>query len=592
MPVESPVQRVAAPGRRILIAEDNETMQELLQFLLTQRGHEVDVVSDGESALAAISANPYDVVMLDFHLPKMDGLEVAAAARSKGEAGRMPRFVAITGDMKGLLSHAANCENFDRVVAKPFDLDDVCRVIEGEATKADAGRPAPPRPRPRLVETGTPAPWISRPAQRFETLGFKFLVWPEGFQSRGGGPSVPISPASDYEAVLVCEQARPVDLAALWTEPTLHVLPVIDLVGGLGPRADLNLNAVTARPEEEVDRVVRTFNFRRERLHHDLIFAEELADRLVARVFMGGERLVAHYEPNSSNAVCFNLVHDFAQVDHESSILVETGFLERQFFDRLYLCDRCGGSRFNFREECAHCRSPNLSEEPYLHHFRCAYQGLESDFRQGDALICPKCRRQLSHYGVDYDKPGIMLKCGTCGRSNSEAVVGALCLDCQAHYDGDQAKQRDIYSYGLTDHALAYLTTGRALLGGRSRALRFAELPLDVIVALNGELRKNELDGTPFTLIDISYQYAREIEHQHGPKRFHQVRDLFLENLRSVLRPEDRVFRGQAYDFALLRGISVEQAQTGLAELREQATASLGLNLGVAMHAYGPDAFA
>jgi len=167
-----------------------------------------------------------------------------------------------------------------------------------------------------------------------------------------------------------------------------------------------------------------------------------------------------------------------------------------------------------------------------------------------------------------------------------------VCLDCSAHFDGDRATTRDLWSYTLTDQGIAFCQSGRALLGGRRGALRFAELPLDVIVALNGEMRKHEHDGVPFTLLDIGYQRAREIEHQHGARQFAQVRSLFLENLRNVIRPEDRVFHGQSYDFALMKGIAPDDARTGLAVLREQATASLGHDLGVVLQAYGPADFA
>ena len=61
-------------GRRVLVAEDSPTTHEILKLLLTQRGHHVDIAIDGEQALEALRQNHYDVALLDFHLPKMDGL--------------------------------------------------------------------------------------------------------------------------------------------------------------------------------------------------------------------------------------------------------------------------------------------------------------------------------------------------------------------------------------------------------------------------------------------------------------------------------------------------------------------------------------
>jgi CheY-like chemotaxis protein len=131
--------------QRILVADDSEVTQDLLKLLLTQRGHSVDVASDGEEALRALKSHDYDVVLMDFHLPGMDGLQVAAAYRSSGSRITQPRFIAITADMKGLLASAENCENFDQIVPKPFQLNEICRVVESErkAGNPDARHPAP-----------------------------------------------------------------------------------------------------------------------------------------------------------------------------------------------------------------------------------------------------------------------------------------------------------------------------------------------------------------------------------------------------------------------------------------------------------------
>jgi len=73
----------AVAGRRVLVAEDSPTTHEILKLLLTQRGHHVDIATDGEQALEALRLNRYDVALLDFHLPKMNGLRVASTVRSE-----------------------------------------------------------------------------------------------------------------------------------------------------------------------------------------------------------------------------------------------------------------------------------------------------------------------------------------------------------------------------------------------------------------------------------------------------------------------------------------------------------------------------
>ena len=107
----------AVAGRRVLVAEDSPTTHEILKLLLTQRGHHVDIATDGEQALEALRLNRYDVALLDFHLPKMNGLRVASTVRSELHGRDLPKLVAITADLPGLLAHTEDCENFDLVVA-------------------------------------------------------------------------------------------------------------------------------------------------------------------------------------------------------------------------------------------------------------------------------------------------------------------------------------------------------------------------------------------------------------------------------------------------------------------------------------------
>ena len=137
---ESQASEVAEPcvevAQRILVAEDSPVTQDLLKLVLEQRGHQVEVVGDGEAAIAALQNGSYDTVLLDFHLPKLDGLEVATRFRNENAGGCTSRFVAITADIKGLLSHSANCENFDEIIPKPLDLQEVLDVVEREQGNA------------------------------------------------------------------------------------------------------------------------------------------------------------------------------------------------------------------------------------------------------------------------------------------------------------------------------------------------------------------------------------------------------------------------------------------------------------------------
>ncbi len=114
----------------ILVAENDLVTQDLLRFLLTQRGHHVDVVDDGEQALRALRERHYAVVLMDFRLPKIDGLNVVSAFKSAVGDAKGTRFIGMTGDVEGFMKHPDNWHTFDLVIAKPIDIVHLCGVVE------------------------------------------------------------------------------------------------------------------------------------------------------------------------------------------------------------------------------------------------------------------------------------------------------------------------------------------------------------------------------------------------------------------------------------------------------------------------------
>ena len=73
-------------GMKLLLVEDDPSMQTALRRTLQNRGMEVEVCSDGRLALERWKSAPPDVVMLDLTLPGMDGLLVLEQARRAGLA--------------------------------------------------------------------------------------------------------------------------------------------------------------------------------------------------------------------------------------------------------------------------------------------------------------------------------------------------------------------------------------------------------------------------------------------------------------------------------------------------------------------------
>jgi two-component system, OmpR family, phosphate regulon response regulator PhoB len=105
---------------KILIVEDEEDIRELLKFNLTGRGFDVSVAASGEDGLLAIKDTPYDLMILDWMLPGVSGVQVAKVARGM-ENGKNMTILMLTAKsepeniIEGLDSGA------DDYMMKPFD---------------------------------------------------------------------------------------------------------------------------------------------------------------------------------------------------------------------------------------------------------------------------------------------------------------------------------------------------------------------------------------------------------------------------------------------------------------------------------------
>lgn len=73
---------------RILVAEDNPVNQKVAQAMLKEMGLAADVVSDGQEAVDALQVIRYDLVLIDCHMPEMDGFEATRVIRRDGSKAR------------------------------------------------------------------------------------------------------------------------------------------------------------------------------------------------------------------------------------------------------------------------------------------------------------------------------------------------------------------------------------------------------------------------------------------------------------------------------------------------------------------------
>ena len=115
-------------GERILVVDDEAEIVELLRDVLVADGYVVDAAPDAGAALRLIRENIYDLALIDFNLPHMDGVMLHHQIRQMDV-----ELAASTIFMSGLLQSDENLGYYmshsGGFLAKPFDIADVLRRV-------------------------------------------------------------------------------------------------------------------------------------------------------------------------------------------------------------------------------------------------------------------------------------------------------------------------------------------------------------------------------------------------------------------------------------------------------------------------------
>ena len=122
----------ARATRRILVVDDDDALREVLTVALTRDGHTVDGACDGTEALALLDRQPYDLVLSDLRMTRVDGPSLYETLRNRHHfpvrfATKLPRVIFMTGN-------AAEHADFlrgttDPILEKPFPLRVVRQMV-------------------------------------------------------------------------------------------------------------------------------------------------------------------------------------------------------------------------------------------------------------------------------------------------------------------------------------------------------------------------------------------------------------------------------------------------------------------------------
>lgn len=123
------------PKIRVLVADDNNSNQRVAQLSLERLGLRAETVADGNEVLQALIRYPYDVILMDVHMPEVNGLEATRRIRSRPPTSPQPYIIAVTAN--ATVQDRKRCldSGMDDYISKPYRLRDLKRALQRYATR-------------------------------------------------------------------------------------------------------------------------------------------------------------------------------------------------------------------------------------------------------------------------------------------------------------------------------------------------------------------------------------------------------------------------------------------------------------------------
>ena len=121
--------QIAEPGQKVLLVEDNQVNQLVAKTILTKLGYEVSIAPNGKEAVDMIKNMDYDIVLMDCHMPVMDGYEATRAIRQNPRFDKLP-IVAVTANvMQGDKEKCISCGMND-YLTKPYEKKALVALLQ------------------------------------------------------------------------------------------------------------------------------------------------------------------------------------------------------------------------------------------------------------------------------------------------------------------------------------------------------------------------------------------------------------------------------------------------------------------------------
>lgn len=115
-------------GRKVLLVEDNHMNKVLVKEILTLNGYEIIEADSGTEAIRALAAHRPDIILMDIHLPGMDGITATRIIKSDERNRAIPVLALTASAMRGEEDKLIR-QGFDGYVAKPIEMKRLLEAI-------------------------------------------------------------------------------------------------------------------------------------------------------------------------------------------------------------------------------------------------------------------------------------------------------------------------------------------------------------------------------------------------------------------------------------------------------------------------------
>jgi two-component system, OmpR family, alkaline phosphatase synthesis response regulator PhoP len=196
-------------SNQILVIEDEPTLARLLTYNLTQEGYVSVVKDNGAEGLQEALLNQYDLIILDIMLPGMNGFEVLAKLRQKGNQTPVIILTARNAEDEVVqgLKHGA-----DDYITKPFGVAELLARVSAVMRRAHSGEPLPVK---------------QESTDKVITIG-ELEIYPEKYEVLLSGESISLRP-KEFEVLLYLVQRPGV---VVTRDDLMNIVWGFDYIGG------------------------------------------------------------------------------------------------------------------------------------------------------------------------------------------------------------------------------------------------------------------------------------------------------------------------------------------------------------------------